>query len=71
MCTAMRPIAQTDSAAALSEHTPVRPTERAKLCRWVHAAIGAEVYWQPRSACRITSSATGAPRSTTCLSAPK
>jgi hypothetical protein len=37
---------------------PVRPTERAWSCRWVNAAICAEVHRQPRSACRITSSAT-------------
>lgn len=46
---------QNDSAAALCQHTPVRPTERARLCWWANRAICAEVYWQPRSACRITS----------------
>jgi hypothetical protein len=45
MCRAMRPNAQTESAAALSQHAPMRPTERARLCRWVHAAICAEVNW--------------------------
>jgi hypothetical protein len=36
-------VAQKDSAAALSQHTPVRPTERARLCWLANRASCAEV----------------------------
>jgi hypothetical protein len=32
--------------------TPLRPTERARLCRSANRASWAEVYWQPRSSRR-------------------
>ena len=39
-----------DSAAALSQHTPVRPIERSRSSSPARSAICWLVYWQPRSA---------------------
>jgi len=54
----MGPKAQKDSAAALSRHTTSAADRAGLVVPVVNAAICAEVHWQPRSACRITSSAT-------------
>src|SRR6478735_6166825 len=55
-----------DSYWALSQHTAVRPTERTRLCSRANRASCAEVYWQPRSACNTTCSASS-PRIATAI----
>lgn len=42
-------VAKNDSAAALSQHTPVRPTLVRTWLRAQNRLNSAEVYWQPRS----------------------
>jgi hypothetical protein len=40
---------ENDSASALSQHWPVRPTDRVTSQSSASSAYAAEVYWQPRS----------------------
>jgi len=47
-------VAKNDSARALSQHWPVRPTESRTPNSVAVSAYWAEVYWQPRSEWKIT-----------------
>ena len=42
------------SARALSQHCPVRPCDRMTPWSSARVAYSAEVYWQPRSAWKMT-----------------